>query len=301
MKALSDYIHGKGLKIGIYSSPGTETCGGYIGSYQHEHQDAQIFADWGIDFLKHDWCSYSEIAKDESIYELQKPYLIMRDALDNVNRDIVYSLCQYGMGDVWEWGADIGANLWRTTYDITDTWLSMSKIGFAQEVSSDYSAPGHWNDPDMLVVGQVGWGSQLHQTKLTVDEQYTHISLWAMLSAPMLLGCDLSELDDFTISLLTNDEVLDVNQDMLGKQAKPIIKKEGIQVWVKVLEDGSKAVGLFNLSNKAQIIDIKWSDINMDEKLKVRDIWRQKDLGLFDRGFEQLVLSHGVVLLKVGK
>ncbi len=300
MKALSDYIHEKGLKIGIYSSPGTETCGGYIGSYQHEHQDAQTFAEWEIDFLKHDWCSYSSIAKDNSIYELQKPYMTMRDALDKVNRDIVYSLCQYGMGDVWEWGADIGADLWRTTYDITDTWLSMSEIGFFQEINSDYSAPGRWNDPDMLVVGQVGWNDELRQTKLTVDEQYTHISLWAMLSAPMLLGCDLSELDDFTISLLTNDEVLDVNQDMLGNQAKPIIKKEGIQVWVKELEDGSKAVGLFNLSNKAQIIDVKWSDLNMDEKLKVRDIWRQKDLGLFKKGFEQMVQPHGVVLIKVG-
>ncbi len=301
MKALSDYVHGKGLKIGIYSSPGTETCGGYIGSYQHEIQDAQTFSDWDIDYLKHDWCSYGRIAKDKSVFELQKPYLVMRDALDKVNRDIIYSLCQYGMGDVWEWGADVGGDLWRTTYDITDTWLSMSTIGFAQDINSDYSAPGHWNDPDMLVVGQVGWNDELRQTKLTVDEQYTHISLWALLSAPLLLGCDLTQIDDFTLNLLTNDEILDVNQDMLGKQAKPILKTKNIQIWVKDLEDGTKAVGLFNLGDQSQKIAVEWTDLNMANKLNVRDLWRQKDMGVFSNGFEQVIPSHGVMLIKVSE
>ncbi len=300
MKILADYVHEKGLKIGIYSSPGTKTCGGYIGSYQHEIQDAQTFGKWGIDFLKYDWCSYKLIAKDSSLYELKKPYFIMRDALDKVNRDIVYSLCQYGRGEVWKWGAEVGGNLWRTETDIMDTWYSMSFVnGFSQYINSDYSAPGQWNDPDMMVLGQVGWGPELNQTRLTVDEQYTHVSLWAQLSAPLLLGCDLSQLDDFTLSLLTNDEVLAINQDVLGKQAKPIFRTDEIQIWVKELEDGSKSVGLYNLTKKSQKIDVKWSDLNMDKKLKVRDSWRQKDLGVFEDGFEKLVPPHGVVLIKV--
>jgi len=207
-KNLSDYVHSKGLKLGIYSGPGPMTCGGYLASYQHEYQDAATWAKWGIDYIKYDWCSYRNIAKDNSLEELQKPYILMRKALDAVNRDIVYSLCQYGMGDVWKWGADVGGNLWRTTGDIRDTWASMSGIGFRQDKMSPFASPGHWNNPDMLVVGWVGWGPNLHPTRLTPDEQYTHISLWALLSAPLLIGCDLTRLDDFTLNLLTNDEVL---------------------------------------------------------------------------------------------
>ena len=166
MKALGDSIHALGLKFGIYSSPGPLTCGGYTASYQHELQDAESYASWGIDYLKYDWCSYDNIAKDHSLPELKKPYFVMRDALNKVDRDIVFSLCQYGMGNVWEWGSEVGGNLWRTTGDITDTWQSLSEIGFNQVEDSKYAGPGHWNDPDMLIVGWVGWGPSLHPTKI---------------------------------------------------------------------------------------------------------------------------------------
>jgi len=182
MKALSDYVHSKGLKIGIYSSPGPLTCADYTASYRHEADDAKQFANWGMDYLKYDWCSYGNIAKDKSLIELQKPYLTMNDALNKQKRDIVYSLCQYGMGNVWTWGSAVGGNCWRTTGDITDTWESMSGIGFGQAGKEKYAGPGHWNDPDMLVVGMVGWGN-LHPSRLSPNEQYTHISLWSLLAS----------------------------------------------------------------------------------------------------------------------
>jgi len=299
MKALSDYLHSKGFKFGIYSSPGPLTCGGYLGSYQHELQDAKTWASWGIDYIKYDWCSYGGIAKDNSLPELKKPYLVMRDALEKCNRDIVFSLCQYGMGNVWEWGDEVGGNLWRTTGDITDTWASLSSIGFDQGKSSPFAKPGNWNDPDMMILGWVGWGPSLHATRLSINEQYTHVSLWCLLAAPLLLGNDLSRLDDFTIALLTNDEVLDIDQDPLGKAAVPVVNKDNIQIWVRDLEDGSKAVGLFNLSDDTQNVTLNWSDIKVEGKQTVRDLWRQKDLGEFDGKFETNVYSHGVVFLKV--
>ncbi len=312
MKSLAGKVHTHGLKLGIYSSPGPKTCGGYLGSWKHELQDARTWASWGIDYLKYDWCSYGNIAKDQSLPELQKPYKIMRKCLDNVNRDIIYSLCQYGMGDVWKWGAGVGGNLWRTTYDINDSWASMAGIGFSQDKCSPYAGPGHWNDPDMLVVGQVGWGPTLHQTRLTPDEQYTHISLWSLLAAPLLIGCDLSQLDDFTLNLLTNDEVLAVDQDPLGKQAVKVKDADGIQVWKKQLQDGSITVGLFytgtsapeealqwNDKIKTRKITVNWDDLHISGKQNVRDLWRQKDLGVFEDTFEAEVNYHGVVLVKI--
>ena len=194
MKRLGDGLHAMGLKFGIYSSPGPLTCGGYTASYQYELNDAKSYAQWGVDYLKYDWCSYDGIAKDTSLAERKKPYFVMRDALNKVNRDIVYSLCQYGMSNVWQWGAEVGGNLWRTTGDITDTWESMSGIGFNQLNMAQYAKPGNWNDPDMLVVGWVGWGPNLHPSKLSPDEQYTHISLWCLLASPLLIGCDLERL-----------------------------------------------------------------------------------------------------------
>lgn len=304
MKALADHVHSRGLKLGIYSSPGPLTCGGYLGSYQNEAIDAKTWADWGIDYLKHDWCSYRQIVKDEeSLEELQKPYIIMRKSLDKCNRDIVYSLCQYGMGDVWKWGDQVGANLWRTTGDIVDTWRSMSTIGFGQAGLSQYAKPGNWNDPDMLVVGWVGWGPNIHPTRLTVNEQYTHISLWSLLSSPLLLGCDLTKLDDFTLSLLTNHEVLAVNQDTKGIQADVVKKDEdkNTQVWAKELEDGSLAVGLFNLHENDQKMGISWQELGISGRKTVRDLWRQKDLGEFSDQFEADVPTHGVVLIKISK
>ena len=299
MKALGDSIHSMGLKFGIYSSPGPTTCGGYTASYQHELLDAQSFASWGIDYLKYDWCSYSRIAKDDSRPELQKPYLVMKEALNKIDRDIVYSLCQYGNGNVWEWGESVGGNSWRTTGDISDNWLSMSTIGFNQLDNAPYAGPGNWNDPDMLVVGWVGWGPNLHPTELTPDEQYTHISLWCILSAPLLLGCDLTRLDDFTLNLLTNDEVIAIDQDPLGKQGTPKIVKGDIQVWVKDLEDGNKAVGIFNLGTDTESFALNLSKIGYSSEVKIRDLWRQKDLGVFKDTYKAVIPSHGVVFIKI--
>jgi alpha-galactosidase len=223
----------------------------------------------------------------------------MQKALSNVNRDIVYSLCQYGLGNVWEWGGEVGGNCWRTTGDITDTWESMSKIGFSQGKCSPYAKPGNWNDPDMLVVGKVGWGPNLHPTRLTYNEQYTHISLWALLSSPLLIGCDLAQLDEFTINLLSNDEVIDIDQDPLGKQAVQLFANEQYEIWVKDLEDGTKAVGLFNKTTEAMKISLDFKDLKIIKKQLVRDVWRQKDLGTFANQFESLVPTHGVCLIKL--
>jgi alpha-galactosidase len=299
MKALGDYVHGLGLRIGIYSSPGPLTCGGYTASWQHELQDAMQYAAWGIDYLKYDWCSYDGIAKDRSLPELKKPYAVMRAALDRADRDIVFSLCQYGMGDVWTWGAEVGGNCWRTTGDITDTWESLSGIGFSQDGHEKYAGPGHWNDPDMLVVGYVGWGPSLHPTRLTPLEQMTHITLWSLLSSPLLIGCDMTRLDEFTLSLLTNDEVLAVNQDPLGKPAGRVAKDGSGQVWARTLEDGSRAVGLFNLGENAATVRVRWADIGLSGKHAVRDLWRQKDLGSFDGYYEVEVGRHGAALIQV--
>jgi alpha-galactosidase len=301
MKALGDWLHSKGLKFGIYSSPGPKTCGGYLASYQHELNDATRYATWGIDYLKYDWCSYEDIAgKDTTLATYQKPYLVMRDALQKQNRDIIFSLCQYGMKKVWEWGNQMNGNCWRTTGDIEDTWESLKNIGFNQTVQYKYAKPGRWNDPDMLITGMVGWGENLHPTRLSYDEQYTHISLWCLLSAPLLIGCDISKMDDFTVGLLSNDDVLAINQDALGRQAQQVFKTDDYQIWMKELEDGSHAIGAFNLSEKYQKINVNWKEIGLKKtSLKVRDLWRQKELGEFKNIFPTKVSPHGVVLIKV--
>jgi len=310
MKGLADYVHGRGLKIGLYSSPGPWTCGGCVGSWQHEDQDAQSYANWGFDYLKYDWCSYGQTREDrtwptaaeQKRFEadfLKKPYRVMRAALDKVNRDILYSLCQYGMGNVWEWGDEIGGNSWRTTSDITDTWSSMSHIGFNQAGHEKYAGPGHFNDPDMLVVGKVGWGPTLHPTRLTPNEQYTHISLWCLLSAPLLIGCDMTQLDDFTLNLLENDEVLEVDQDPLGRQASRVAQKGDLEIWAKDLSDGSKAVGLFNRGYNEALVTANWTDLGLTGPQKVRDLWRQRNLGNYDAYFSASVPRHGVVLVRM--
>jgi len=301
MKRLGDSLHAMGLKFGIYSSPGPLTCGGYTGSYGHEQQDARSWASWGIDYLKYDWCSYDHIAKDTSLEERQKPYRVMRAALDKVDRDIVYSLCQYGMSHVWTWGAVVGGNLWRTTGDITDTWESLKGIGFSQIADAPFAGPGHWNDPDMLVVGWVGWGPSVHPTHLTPDEQYTHISLWCLLSAPLLLGCDLQHLDTFTLSLLTNDEVLAVDQDPLGQQAVPLVIDGNIQVWGKEMSDGSLALGIFNLGETTVTYPLDLYKVSSTGHVNVRDLWRQKNLGEMFDTFQSNIPAHGVILVKFVK
>ncbi|HLH56556.1 MAG TPA: NPCBM/NEW2 domain-containing protein [Verrucomicrobiae bacterium] len=301
MKALTDYVHAKGLKIGLYSSPGPKTCAGHEGSYKHEQLDATQYADWGFDYLKYDWCSYGQLVPNPDHAGLMKPYQVMREALNRVPRDIVFSLCQYGMGNVWEWGAEVGGNCWRTTGDISDTWSSMSGIGFSQAGHERFAGPGHWNDPDMLVVGYVGWSAKVRPSRLTPNEQYTHISLWCLLSAPLLIGCDMTRLDDFTLNLLTNDEVLDVNQDPLGRPAGRISKDGTTEIWARDLEDGSKAVGLFNLGEDPVPVKALWRDLGLNGKHKVRDLWRQQDLGSFKQQFQATVPRHGVVLVKISK
>jgi alpha-galactosidase len=203
------------------------------------------------------------------------------------------------MGNVWEWGAEIGGNSWRTTGDINDTWTSMAGIGFKQTAGAKFAGPGHFNDPDMLVVGKVGWGPRLHPTRLTPNEQYTHISLWCLLASPLLIGCDMTQLDDFTLNLLTNDEVLEVDQDPLGRQATRVAQTGTLEVWAKDMEDGSKAVGLFNQGYSATPVTVKWTDLQLNGKQKVRDLWRQKDLGNFKDSFTANVPRHGVVLLRI--
>ncbi|MDB5023742.1 MAG: putative Ig protein [Mucilaginibacter sp.] len=302
MKGLTDYVHSLGLRMGIYSSPGPKTCGGYLGSWQHEGQDAKTYGDWGIDYLKYDWCSYSEVTSSRpTLDDMKKPYQLMRASLDKVHRDILFSFCQYGMGDVWNWGGQVGGNSWRTTGDIEDTWKSMSTIGFSQDKTAEGAKPGHFNDPDMLVVGKVGWGDSQHNTRLTPDEQYTHISLWSLLSSPLLIGCDMGHLDPFTLSLLTNDEVLAIDQDALGREARQTAKKDDYQVWTKELEDGSKAVGIFNTSDKYQLIKLNKADAGLGGYTKVRDVWQQKYLITAAGEFVTKVPPHGVVLVRVSK
>jgi alpha-galactosidase len=299
MKGLAEFIHAKGLKAGLYSSPGPWTCGGCVGSWQHENEDAKQYGDWSFDYLKYDWCSYGDVVKGQGVAYLQKPYQVMRAALDQVPRDIVFSFCQYGMGDVWKWGAETGGNSWRTTGDISDSWASMSRIGFGQNGHEKYAGPGHWNDPDMLVLGNVGWGANLHPTHLTPNEQYTHISLWCLLSAPLLIGCDMTQMNAFTLSLLSNDEVLAVDQDSLGRQAARVAQSDSFEVWARDLDDGSKAVGLFNRGEDDARVKANWSDLGIAGKQMVRDLWRQKDIGQFEASFEASVPRHGVVLIKI--
>jgi alpha-galactosidase len=305
MKALVDYIHSMGLKAGIYSSPGRLTCAKYEASLDHEVDDANQWAEWGFDYLKYDWCSYGEVHRkrladgEEKRESFIHPYRIMQKALESQKRDIVYSLCQYGMNNVWEWGAEVNGNCWRTTGDITDTWESVESIGFSQAGHEKFADPGRWNDPDMLVVGKVGWGPRLHPTRLTPNEQYTHISLWCLLASPLLIGCDMSDMDEFTSSLLTNDEVIAINQDPLGTQAVRVWKDEEIEIWSKPLSDGSKAVGIFNRGEIGASVSASWERIGVTGPQLVRDVWRQSDTGKFAEQFQADVPRHGVVLIKL--
>jgi alpha-galactosidase len=336
MKALADEIHRLGLKFGIYSSPWRGTYAGYVGGSsdnadgtypwvqsgdvneyyklnknpkaadakpnwvnwtfgQHSFaaNDARQWAQWGVDYLKYDW------------FPNDVPHVReMADALRATGRDVVYSLSNTG---IYDNATDYMrlSNVWRTTGDIVDTWESVSRNGFSQDRWAGYTGPGHWSDPDMLVLGQVGWGPDLHPTRLTADEQYTHMSLWCLLSSPLLLGCDPERLDAFTLSLLTNDEVLAIDQDSLGKQATQISNHDSQVVYAKTLEDGSFAIGLFNRGEVEATIGVKWgpwgtlATPNGDATFVVRDLWRQKDLGAFKRKFETKVSPHGVVLIRL--
>jgi len=298
MKALADYVHGLGLKIGLYSSPGPTTCGGCVGSWQHELQDAQTYAEWGFDYLKHDWCSYSQVSGCSSLKDLMRPYILMSQSLRAQKRDIVHSLCQYGMGNVSAWGDLTGGQCWRTTGDITDSWDSMSKIADAQDGLELFAKPGCWNDPDMLIVGMVGWG-HLHPTHLTPNEQYTHMSLWSLLCSPLLIGCDMTQLDAFTLNLLTNDEVLEINQDPLGRQAARVQRSDTGEVWAKPMEDGSLAVGLVNPSFMTGTVTADFAALGLSGTCRLRDVWRQKDIGTASGSYTAEIPGHGTLLLRI--
>ena len=287
MKALVDYVHSKGLRIGIYSSPGPKTCAGYEGSYQHEEQDARQYADWGFDYLKYDWCSAEKVYPRS---EMPAVYQKMHDALVRTGRPIVFSLCQYGYGRVWRWGASVGGNLWRTTDDIDDHYDRMSVIGFDQDGLEPFAGPGHWNDPDMLEVGNGG---------MNHDEYITHMSLWVLLAAPLLAGNDLSKMSPETLAILTNKEVIAVDQDAKGAQGRRIAQEGPLEVWTKPLADGSTAVGLFNRGESTNPLTVSFKDLGVAGSAQVRNLWTHTDLGSFDGSYTVDVPRHGAVLLRV--
>ena len=310
MKGLTDYIHNRGLKAGIYSTPWTHGYDGrkgasadspkrdyhtiqpgeedkVLGKYYFEEVDAKQYARWGFDYLKYDWTPNDIPATKR-----------MSDALKSQKRDIIYSLSNEA---TFSLGNEYGqlANSWRTTDDINDTWKSMAFIGFNQHKWAVYSGPGNWNDADMLCVGQLGWYGDTRPSKLTPNEQYTHISLWSMLASPLLLGCDLAKMDDFTFSLISNAEVIEVNQDPMGLQATRIEKNGDLEIWEKDMEDGSKVVGLFNTGFFESESYLNWETLKISKEWRVRDLWRQKDLGIYTDKFKTAVPGHGVVLIRL--
>jgi alpha-galactosidase len=288
MKALADYVHSKGLKLGIYSSPGPKTCASYEGSFQHEEQDAKTYAAWGVDYLKYDWCSGSSVY---DYHSMPAVYAKMGQALLASGRAIVYSLCQYGVLNGPQWGASVGGNLWRTTGDISDNWHSMSHIGFDLQLDLAQSAgPGHWNDPDMLEIGNGG---------MTDTEYRTHMSLWSLLAAPLLAGNDLRHVSPAILDILTNKEVIAIDQDSLGKQATRVAKDGDLEVWARPLTGGAYAVALFNRGNATSKVTARWSDIGFSGNARVRDLWAHADRGQATGEFSSDVASHGVVLIRL--
>ena len=287
MKALGDYIHSLGLKFGIYSSPGPKTCAGYAGSYQHEKQDAETYASWGVDYLKYDWCSARQVYKPS---EMPAAYKKMHQALVATGRPIVYSLCQYGMDRVWRWGPSVGGNLWRTTDDIEDNYTRMAFIGFGQEGLGKFAGPGHWNDPDMLEVGN---------GHMNADEYRTHMSLWCLLAAPLISGNDLATMSPETLAILTNPDVVALDQDPAGTEGYRVSEEGPLEVWVKPLADGSKAVGLFNRGESTMPVTVHFKEIGLNGTVSIRDLWARKDLGTFNGSYTAQVPRHGVALLKI--
>ena len=302
MKALGDYIHSKGLKFGIYSSPGDKTCGGYAGSLGHEEQDAKMYAEWGVDFLKYDLCSFNDnllaaqaahpgdpnVKKNMMIAAYRK----MGEALRATGRPIVYSLCEYGVDQPWRWGPSVGAQLWRTTDDIDDSYGRMIAIGFSQAGLSRYAGPGYWNDPDMLEIGN---------GKMTLDEYKTHMSLWVLLAAPLLAGNDLSKMTDVDKSLLMNKDAIAIDQDVLGKQGDRLTENGDLDVWTKQLSGGRVAVGLFNRSWSVRDVSVNLAAIGFPDGANLRDVWKQKDLGHHSGVFTDTLVKHGVTLLIVSE
>jgi len=318
IRAMAEQIHKLGLKAGIYSTPWTtsyakfaggsseNTDGAWsppvlapgarlkegllplaVGAHHFMAADARQWAAWGFDYLKYDWSPIDPANVEE-----------MGAALRASGRDIVYSLSNSApFAEASDWARL--ANTWRTTGDIRDNWQSMGAIGFSQSRWAPFAGPGHWNDPDMLVVGRVGWGPSLHQSRLTPNEQYTHISLWCLLSAPLLIGCDLDRLDPFTLGLLTNDEVIALDQDPLGRSAVRVARQDFVQIWAKPLADGSVAVGLFNLGEDPAAATLDWEPLGLSGPQIVRDVWRQRDVGVYDARFDAPIAPHGVFLIRL--
>lgn len=298
MKGLVDYIHGKGLKAGIYSSPGPLTCATYTGSYNYEALDAKQFADWGFDLLKYDWCSYSKISTSTADTARQKPYQIMGKLLKEQKRDMLFNICQYGMNQVWTWGASVGGHSWRTGWDLGYRLDKLFEIAVKNsEYAQDNVKPGAWNDPDYIQIGQLASGP----TKFPPQEQYSFMSLWSLLPAPLVYSGKLDKLDDFTKNVLCNPEVIAVNQDPLGKPGKVIRKTDESFIMVKILEDGSKAVGLCNSGEVPLTITVNLAEIGLSGKNVIRDLWKRKDIGVFSDKFEATVPRHGVLLVKINK
>jgi alpha-galactosidase len=291
MKALGDYVHSKGLKFGIYSDAGSKTCGGRPGSQGREYQDARTFADWGVDYLKYDWC-WTGVRKAEEAYAL------MADALRSTGRDIVLSICEWGKDRPWDWGPKIG-NLWRTTTDIRNAWtgrvqfqIGMVDIVDLNEPLYASAGPGHWNDPDMLQVGNGG---------MSDAEERAHFSLWAIMAAPLMAGNDIAKMDARVANILLNKEVIAIDQDRLGSQGHRVRDDGDLEVWSKQLGDGSRALVLFNRSSQPAEIAAKWTELGYPSNMsaEVRDLWAHKSLGRRRGGFSATVAAHGVVMVRV--
>ena len=291
MKALADYVHSKGLKIGIYSSPGPRTCAGYEGSLGHEQQDAKTYAAWGIDYLKYDLCSASGVYNTDEATQ-RGLYQKMGEALQASGRPIVFSLCQYGQHDPWIWGAAVGGNAWRTTGDISDHWESMDKIGFSQIEISKYTRAGHWNDPDMLEIGNGG---------MTADEYRTHMSLWSMLAAPLIAGNDLRSMTDETKSILMNADVIAVDQDRAAKPVERVAVQGKVEILKRPMQDGSVVVGMFNRGAEGAPASLTWSSLSAGSAKpgRVRDLWSHTDVTANGADFTATIPPHGVKLIRV--
>ena len=302
MKALGDYIHSKGLKFGIYSSPGAKTCAGYEGSLGHEAQDAKLYAEWGVDYLKYDLCSFQDNMKAAESEHPDDPnaaknlmiaaYRKMGEALKATGSPMVYSLCQYGVDQPWKWGPELGANMWRTTDDIDDSYGRMIAIGFSQAGLAKYAGPGHWNDPDMLEIGN---------GKMTENEYKTHMSLWVLLAAPLLAGNDLTKMTESDKNILMNKEAIAIDQDALGRQGDRLYQSGDLDVWTKPLSGGRVALGLFNRSWSMRDVSVDLKEIGFKNGATVRDIWKQTDLGRRSGVVTSRIPKHGVTLLVVSQ
>ena len=317
MRGLVDYIHSFGFKAGLYSSPGPETCGGCEGSYGHEREDAETYADWGFDYLKYDWCSYSRVFKRETGYgswgqevartnltlraAYEKPYRLMGEYLRKQKRDILFSFCQYGMAQAELWARDAGANCWRTCDDLKDqwAWLESSLDSCRGGEFWRFAGPGCWADPDMMIVGRQYSFAHDHPSYLTPNEQYTHVSLWAMVCSPLLLGCDLTQLDAFTRSLLVNDEVIALSQDRLGRPARRVRHTDLESVWARPLANGDRAVALVNRYPLAREISFEFAEVGAERRCRVRDCWRQACEGAFEGRYSAVVPPHATKLVRL--